>query len=93
MKGKRAATWPLILTRGEFPYWCSQRRLRKQAEVEAQGNAWFADTSKVERLQTPADPLVADGVIVTGSVKIKCELIKNMQGLQEPWTVALERRC
>ena len=27
MKGKRAATCPLTLTRGEFPYWCSHRRL------------------------------------------------------------------
>lgn len=30
MNGKRAATWPLIRTRGAFPYLCSQRRLEEQ---------------------------------------------------------------
>lgn len=32
MNGKRAATWPLILTLGEFPYWCSHRRLNEAVQ-------------------------------------------------------------
>lgn len=28
MKGNRAATCPLMRTRGAFPYWCSHSRLR-----------------------------------------------------------------
>lgn len=33
MNGKRAATCPLILTLGELPYWCSQRRLSNTKNI------------------------------------------------------------